>query len=39
NWLLVPNFDLAQQAPALVDTVLDMLHSPALRLMTGDLAR
>lgn len=33
NWLLVPNFDLAQQAPALVDTVLDMLRSPALRLM------
>jgi len=32
NWLLVPNFDLAQQAPTLVDTVLDMLRSPALRL-------
>jgi TetR/AcrR family acrAB operon transcriptional repressor len=32
NWLLVPNFDLAAQAPALVDTVLDMLRSPALRL-------
>jgi len=34
NWLLVPNFDLAQQAPALVDTVLDMLRSPALRLLS-----
>jgi len=33
NWLLVPNFDLAQQASALVDTALDMLRSPALRLM------
>ena len=31
NWLLVPSFDLAAQAPALVDTVLDMLRSPALR--------
>lgn len=39
SWLLVPHFDLEQQAPALVDTVLDMLRSPALRLMTGDLAR
>ena len=38
NWLLVPNFDLAQQAPALVDTVLDMLCSPALRLMPVDPA-
>ncbi|AVO52213.1 TetR family transcriptional regulator [Ectopseudomonas mendocina] len=27
NWLLVPNFDLAAQAPALVDAVLDMLRS------------
>ncbi|MGQ7959565.1 TetR family transcriptional regulator [Pseudomonas sp. SP16.1] len=33
NWLLVPDFDLAAQAPALVDAVLDMLRSsPALRL-------
>ncbi len=32
NWVLVSNFDLEQQAPALVDTVLDMLRSPALRL-------
>jgi TetR/AcrR family acrAB operon transcriptional repressor len=32
NWLLVPDFDLAAQAPALVDAVLDMLRSsPALR--------
>ncbi|MGG2399090.1 TetR family transcriptional regulator [Pseudomonas sp. SH1-B] len=31
NWLLMPNFDLAAQAPALVDTALDMLCSPALR--------
>lgn len=31
NWLLVQNFDLTKQAPVLVDTVLDMLRSPALR--------
>lgn len=31
NWLLLPNFDLAAQAPALVEAVLDMLrNSPAL---------
>lgn len=38
NWLLVPNFDLAQQASALVDTALDMLRSPALRLMPASEA-
>lgn len=33
NWLLVPSYDLAGQAPALVEAVLDMLrNSPALRL-------
>lgn len=33
NWLLVPNYDLAEQAPALVEAVLDMLRSSlALRL-------
>lgn len=32
NWLLLPDYDLAAQAPALVDAVLDMLRSsPALR--------
>lgn len=33
NWLLVPSYDLAGQAAALVEAVLDMLrNSPALRL-------
>ncbi len=32
NWLLVPNYDLTTQAPALVEALLDMLRtSPALR--------
>ncbi|CAE6954860.1 UNVERIFIED_CONTAM: ttgR [Trichonephila clavipes] len=31
NWLLVPNFDLVVQAPALIDTLMHMLLSPALR--------
>lgn len=30
NWLLVPDYDLAQQAPLLVDAGLDLLRSPAL---------